>query len=312
MRWSLSIIMLLCTLTAWGVDNHCQSLKARYQLPQDLRELHPADRETYYQEITEVFRLIGPLQIGWVDLSTIKKEIRSVRLCVSLGPTALTGSGSRQGSVYFTRERIIVFNHERLVRLADTPEISLLLLHEILGALGYPDENYELTSVIYAQAQTSYFGAENVSIMREELGIALSTEQRRIENITTVSREGGVSGVGGGGDPESALIKAFAVAVLLVNPDYFGPLCGGVNNIRAMARFILRMRLESDEVLSLTRIPSGIKHFYYAIDGSRTFIQFEFGAWQALRSQGIAKRDERQIFIENLVSLSCALAKVSP
>ncbi len=303
------LFFLILGTPVFAAEDFCRELKERYDLPTRLAHLEPRDKESYYQQLEGIFTLIPPFKTAWVDSKQIIREIRSIRLCVNATNTPLTGSGSRYGSVYFTKERIIVLNRDRILERNDTPENSLLLIHETLGALGYPDENYQLTSLVYAHAQRPEFGHEIVETMRVELGKDLQMQPRRLDNVVTLESTGGISGVGGGGDPEVAFFKPTMTAMLLFNPDFFGPLCGGVDNLPAVARYIMSMRLETDDVLSFPRVPSSYPHLFFAYTKNELFIQVEHTAWTRLRERGHAAYDERNVFIRNLTLLSCVLAK---
>lgn len=302
--------MVLAT-PVFAAEDFCRELKERYDLPVSLAHLEPRDKESYYQQLEQVFTRIPPFKASWVDSKKIIREIRSIRLCVNTGTTPLTGSGSRHGSVYFTKERIIILNRDRILERNDTPENSLLLIHETLGALGYPDENYQLTSLVYAHAQRDEFGLDIVETMRVELGKELETQVRRIENVVTRESTGGISGVGGGGDPEVAFFKPTMAAMLLFNPDFFGPLCGGAENLPKVARYIMSMRLETDDAVKFPRKASSYPHLFFAFDNDELFIQIEHAAWTRLRDRGQAAYDERNTFIRNLTLLSCVFAQNS-
>jgi hypothetical protein len=304
-----ALFFIVLATPVFAANDFCRELKERYDLPQRLVHLEPRDKESYYQQLEAVFNLVPAFKTGWVDSKQIIREIRSIRLCVNATNTPLTGSGSRHGSVYFTKERIIVLNRDRILERNGSPENALLLIHETLGALGYPDENYQLTSLVYAHAQREEFGHETVEIMRVELGKELQTQTRRIENVVSRESTGGISGVGGGGDPEVAFFKPSMTAMLLYNPDFFGPLCGGVANLPSVARFIMSSRLETDDAVIFPRVDSSYPHLFIAYTNKELFIQIEHAAWTRLRERGAAAYDERNIFIRNLTLLSCVLAK---
>lgn len=304
--------LLLLGTSVFAAEDFCRDLQERYDLPTRLAHLHPRDRDSYHDQLETIFRR-APIKVGWVDSRTIQREIRTIKLCVNTSETPLTGSGSRHGSVYFTKERIIVLNRDRVLGLNDTPENSLLIIHETLGVLGYPDENYELTSLWYAKAQEQEFGLEVYQVLQLELEKELKGQVRSIENVVTREGEGsgGISGVGGGGDPEVAFFKPIMAAMLLTNPDFFGVLCGGVNNLPNVARYILMMRLETDDVVQFPRVPSGSPHLFFAFVKGEIFIQIEHAAWLRLRERGDAAYDERHVFIRNLTTLSCVMEKNS-
>lgn len=310
MRPLVSILVLFLAHVA-RASNYCEDLRQRYNITQRLQVLAPQDERVFRADMDEIYNRIGPGRVGWIDLAQIRSELRSLRICVNPDATPLTGSGTRHGSVYFTKERIIVINRDRALANQHTPEYSLLLIHEVLGALGYPDENYMVSSLVYAKAQTPELGAQNVSLLQHVVGeiVDKSENDRRTETMTTAINTGGISGVGGGGDPEAALIKPFAIFTLLAEDyEYFQEVCGGPESKEAALRNLIEMRIEPDDAVEFSRFKTPFPGLYLANDQGKQFIQISSGLWAALRKD-TKLRDARTLFIHNVVSLSCLIKK---
>lgn len=308
MKLWLLFVLLYCVCTSAAALDHCERLKRDYNLEQEITRVAASTQKSYAKEVQAMLRLLGPQQVGWINYDELAKEIASVQLCQNVSETPLTGSGSRHGSVYFTKERIVVFNSLRVWELENSPEIGLLLMHEYLGALGYPDENYQITSLLYAQLQVADFGTETVSTIQGELVEILKTEARRTQNIQ-FSESGGISGVGGGGDPEIAFLKPAVAWMLVKNQDYFKQICGTNLSIARIVHYVLSMRLETDDAVEYPRKKTGFPNLFMATDKGNRFIQIKHGAWLRLKEAGAAGLQKRNDFVRDLALLSCAYAR---
>lgn len=287
-RYILSTLLLVL-LSPQAFSHHlCRDLKRKYDLPVRLVE-----SRKYTNQLKSIFLRVPNFKLGWIHSAGIFRKVTSLGICINVSGVPLTGSGVRQGSVYFAKEKIIVINQDRIEDLDRSPEKKSLLMHETLGALGYPDENYQLTTFITAKSQEELFGRETIDLMRRELARDLMIERRRTTNIITTERsgEGGISGVGGGGEPEVAVLKPLMISTLLKN-----------NKAQAdLIRYILKMRLETDVTKSFELKPTNHQDFFLGDQNGEEFIVIRHGSWFSLQES------ERTEYLNSLVSLASIL-----
>lgn len=188
-------------------------------------------KEHYLAILQSLFDLInkkdGVKDLSWLNLPHLSKEIHDVNLLLNTSKEALVGSGTRAGSIYLTEQKTVILNSGLLWEITKDGRNNLpinvgfevLLLHEFLGALGYPDDNYELSSYLWVRSEPNAF-MPILKDMEKALGAHLDFNPRRKENVgfdlnnvTDLEKisSGGSSGFGGGGDPTVALIKHFAL-----------------------------------------------------------------------------------------------------
>lgn len=110
----------------------------------------------------------------------------------------LGGSGgNRMSSIYMVESKMVVINMYTLQNMVGKPvPVYSWALHESLGALGYPDENYELSSSIsmIANSAAEEINDHLASLDPNFLMVARATSNRHY------SGDGGSTVVGGGGD----------------------------------------------------------------------------------------------------------------
>lgn len=118
----------------------------------------------------------------------------------------------RIGSLNFPSDRAIVVQAKEVLGLEPYP-LTLLIFHEFLGALGYIDDDYQITVPLFLMA----FNPETRSKLQEPQFQDLLQgwfSQKRSHNPRNSFYQqfaGGISGVGGGGDPIGIEIKCFLV-----------------------------------------------------------------------------------------------------
>ena len=143
--------------------------------------------------------------------------------------------------------------------------------------------------------------------MRQNLTDYVAVQDRRLDNIVTLAREGGITGVGGGGDPQVALFKPSMIALLINSPGVFVDYCGGQENLANIARYILHMRIETDEVFRANRVATGYPGIYFAYDANVFFLQVDKTIWPYLRGLREAGLSARTGFITLLVKTACTM-----
>lgn len=230
-------------------NDHCRDIGNKYY-----SEFAVRYDKSYGDEAKEAMKLvldrIRIKRAGWLDFEKIKNEINNVKVCVNLSTKPIYGSGVRTGSVYLTEEKTIIFNLVRYKAVDNQTQgadmgLALNMLHEFLGALGYPDENYEITSFVYLNVQADYFGDEVVSSVQESFVSAIKDTQMRKLNIRSeLTARGGASGVGGGGDSVLIPLKSFSLVLLLMNKDYFELIFKRKLDFKKISRYLIEQQLE--------------------------------------------------------------------
>ncbi len=139
----------------------------------------------------------GVVDIGNVNLPQFKEQIKQVHLLVVTGGATALGSGQftvRMGNVYIPSTKTIYINEQTLVR---NPEGSTKLMpHELLGALGYEDEKYQISTVMFSK--NAKLAAELINKSKIDLG--KKSVRSEAKNMTNRQSSGGVTIIGGGGD----------------------------------------------------------------------------------------------------------------
>lgn len=147
-------------------------------------------------------------RVGKLNLVTLSKELDEVEWkTFDLG--FLIGSGgNRTTSIYFVETKTVVLNTMSLSELQNKP-VSLFswTLHEGMGALGYQDENYELSSSIAFLAENT--SLEDLNAAKEGLESNFTQDKiiRAKENRTYKMASGSGTVVGGGGNAIALELK---------------------------------------------------------------------------------------------------------
>lgn len=172
--------------------------------------------ETISGSISEVFRSISTRSIdrliskdittlGGLNLEKLRSQLGEVNWFVNQRQGFLGGSGgNRMTSIYLVEQKAVVVNFLALQQAAGQ-RIDAWALHEGFGALGYDDENYQMSSTI------EYLSLIEDSLLLEEetsnaAVVFRNLEQRKTERVYQAS-EGGGTVVGGGGDYDIANFK---------------------------------------------------------------------------------------------------------
>jgi hypothetical protein len=153
-------------------------------------------------------------KIGELDLELLVKDLEKVRWKSSrelLGIDAFAaGSGeTRSGDVYIIEPEPTVYFNVLSERLSPVAVKPLRDLHMSLGALGYMDENYELSlALTLLEPKTQKKIGINVEKVTKSFFMNM---QKRTQNPKYKS-PGGATSVGGGGDANAMYIKLWALS----------------------------------------------------------------------------------------------------
>ncbi len=137
-----------------------------------------------------------------IDWNRLRESVQSVRVLVVDGKP-FVGSGYRDGAVNLAEDELVFYNYEK-VKSFSKRQNFILKWHEALGAAGYDDENYVLSIGIHIKLSDSKsrFSPAMKTKFLEQFNQAPVKKNR-----TYIQIAGGVTGVGGGGDPITAEIK---------------------------------------------------------------------------------------------------------
>jgi hypothetical protein len=303
---AVSILLgcLIFSQSGLAAENDCLALKSKYALKGEIKPVSSFEKEILYLNLNEILNMLETrASLKVIDVEKLKNEILTVNLCVNISNEALVGSGSRKGSVYFRKEHTIVFNSKKLFSHKNSPGTALTMLHEFLGALGYPDQNYEISSYLYSAIHVASFGEDTLSVIEKAESEYLKNSSPMTENIT-YAMSGGVTGVGGGGDIEVVLLKALALNCAIINIDYFEKILKAQLPSDQFAQFIMKYKIETDDVNKFANTyKSGYPFLSYALMGKEMGIVVEAGEWSRMLDAGTSAFDERTKLVQNLVML---------
>lgn len=159
---------------------------------------------------TEIFRTISNNvidkvianevhEIGSLNMVDLKKELNQVEYALMPYGFLMGSGGRRSTSIYFVEHKRVIINEMSLQQAVGRSNILAWTLHEAFGALGYLDENYELSLPLFFLSQ-----AKDSTEVESQIKI-FSPLFQKIEKRTQeahYSMEGGVTAVGGGGQIE--------------------------------------------------------------------------------------------------------------
>jgi hypothetical protein len=167
------------------------------------------------RHIPEKLIAFGHEKIGDFDLASFTKELDSVHYQVVSEPEYAQG---RTFLKYDVSTKTVYFPATLELAGAEGP---LVLLHESLGALGYIDDNYQISNSLYMlydeaasplKASSFFSLPELQSSFRQPKRFNNPTDAQNVLNLLA---RGGSNGVGGGGDPHAQLVKFEAIYFLL-------------------------------------------------------------------------------------------------
>lgn len=176
----------------------------------------------------------GTTEVGDLNLVDLLDMLETVEWrTFDLGFLAGSG-GKRQTSMYFVQDRMVVVNILALQNLVDKP-ISLYnwALHEALGALGYPDEFYDLTTALVFMAEPN-----NHSVDRTKYVESIFSDIKVTTTNHVYGREGGVTIIGGGGDAPLIDFKSKMIERFITWLETHHPRLGTRKKKKAIERLI--------------------------------------------------------------------------
>ena len=191
----------------------------------------------------------GINRVGDVNMTDLLAKLDTVEWrTFDLG--FLSGSGGqRHSSIYIVKDKMVVINMLALQSLVGT-NVSLLCwaLHESLGALGYPDDVYDMSTAMCFISE----GGSPASVTQTDFEMPaaarvdyVSRPLRNFEILKTdrvYGREGGTTIIGGGGDAALIEVKRRLLRQFLRWMDTNRPLSNERNRKRAVEK-LLKMNI---------------------------------------------------------------------
>lgn len=142
-------------------------------------------------------------KVGDLSISEVMKETKGLHWKV-VQDVLFAGSGGRRASSIFLTESRTVFINALYWRQTGAEVKPILLLHEALGAIGFDDEEYQLSLGLWLLSQNS-----RVSLSPEKTPWLTHFADLRRSSRTPkyIQLAGGATGVGGGGDQFELTLK---------------------------------------------------------------------------------------------------------
>jgi len=171
-------------------------------------------------------------KVGGFDLAKLEADILTVRWRAVRGvPMAVGPNGSRSAATYSVKEKLVIVSLDEWGK-GHQATWMLVALHESLGALGYRDEKYSISTTLnyLASISAARFDSQLADsklvlsflepqefLVQQDPSVA-NTEQRKDSPAYLIASAGGsgggITGIGGGGDGYGATMK-FSAAVMI-------------------------------------------------------------------------------------------------
>lgn len=169
----------------------------------------------------------GIESVSGLSLSLLSSELDAIKWHI-VSDGYLAPQGRLTGFMYNVENKEVFIQADMIKNISENQvlqqAVSLIFLHESLGALGYLDEDYEISAFLNALTYLDENQlAKNSSFFKSNF---LKTEKRQTSpsgpirtnadmNTQYILAKGGSTTIGGGGDPLMALIKSKVIALTL-------------------------------------------------------------------------------------------------
>lgn len=201
-----------------------------------------------------------------INVENLRARIPSIKV-VSYSGDAMIGSGVRSDAINFTKQNFILLNHEKMGGYSPR-QVQIMQWHEALGALGYDDENYLLSSTLTMRVADPQMRLSSVIVERFQKQF---NAPLRKDNKISKQIEGGATGIGGGGDGETAEIKMLTLSYL--NKMYSYVATSDFKKLNTILKVAIDTNIESKDlsdryskVLGGERVGMGVNSFDAKID----------------------------------------------
>lgn len=209
-------------------DCHIQNSLKVFNLEQDnLNHIQSVAKSTVSELLSKDVTHVGAL-----SLAELENKIASLVQWKFLASGYLAPQGRLSGFRYTVEDHTVVFEADTVLELLlarRTPQIAnLILLHESLGALGYIDDDYQISSTLAALNSLNPSELDSVKKMIPAIQFDLTIRNTSPSgglrsSLDPHSKEilaaGGSTTTGGGGDAYSAFIKMQLVRLALLQQE---------------------------------------------------------------------------------------------
>ena len=162
---------------------------------------------------------LGLKNIEQLNLKKLLKELDQVNWQTNDYGFFAGSEGARTTSVYLVKDKTVIVNLQMLHNLIGKPvHLNNWALHEAMGALGYDDENYDLSSSIAFLANTKHDIQSSLDYVKNNFAVITKAKDDKVYAL-----RGGSTVVGGGGDAVLIELKQRLLERYLeINPDKAG------------------------------------------------------------------------------------------
>lgn len=173
--------------------------------------------------------------IGGLDLVELDEELRSVRWMFTEESMHAGPKATRNSGVYSVLCRTVILSKPDFA-LMDPAVRSVALLHEALGALGYYDESYQITTLLATYSTllnvdsirglSAVKNRLRIDKMLGQVEVEMSLRSRLRTNLTPTYQtraRGGITGFGGGGDQRMLTTKIMLLIYLPIALEEVDP-----------------------------------------------------------------------------------------
>lgn len=262
MKWILIILLAILSAQTFASSMVARDDEGNYYSSEELKMImvHDIASENNLKAAMKN-RVLGAIKynnqkdIGWIDLEKMHEEIDSLQFLINNSDYELIGNDNRSGSIHLVESKIIVINYKLLQKTFNSYVGSIardmLIFHETISALGYPDRNYEITSHLYMRMSHEDYSNNVISINEEVLKNYLEKNTRILTNNqwNYLSRSGTSTGVGGGGDFASPALKSLFFATISHIKEYMDL---NQNDYAKLVSFVQNLKIESNQEVYTT------------------------------------------------------------
>jgi hypothetical protein len=212
-------INYLCTKSTCEIDNNIQT--------RELLETELEIIQSYAFSIIEDLLKQNIDQVGNLSLKKLRDELGTIHWR-AIQNSYIAPQGRIAGFRYNVEDRSVDFQvdtlNELLIRIDGKRTLDMILLHECLGALGYKDEDYEISALLSALNLLNINEIQEVKTSLKPFVFDLYKNARspngplRLhldKNSQNILKKGGSTTGGGGGDPLMMRLKTLMIKLML-------------------------------------------------------------------------------------------------
>lgn len=213
MKIIIAFIFTIISLSIFANDNYNETITI------DAKELVLKRIDNFIQDVYKAPLASKVLTSINFDLKKLWHEAQEITVEV-MPQVIATGSGIafRTGGV--TLRNKIILNAQTIPRILDSDLIDEFFFHETLRALGYEDENYEITTILSFLRYYDAIPLNEVQLTDIIQNFVFRTNKTddQYKHIV-VAKSGTATTVGSGGDEIAMAIKIFTIGALIIrNP----------------------------------------------------------------------------------------------